>query len=396
MARLAFLTSLAPTLRPDTGFEIANLAVIEGLRAQGHRVRVFAYARPDDALAPDDDLVLLGRMEIENHRASAPQRLQWLAMALRTGLPVACAKLRRPDSDIADRLRADGPFDAVVASGVTMIGAYPAAAGLAPLLFVSHNVEHVSAQQNADFARGLAMKALYRREARLVEALEREIIAKARFTWFLADEDRAVFAAEAGERASVLPLLHRRSPPPPQPGISASAEAMADVGLIGTWTWEPNLIGLRWFLTDVAPLLPRGFKVAVAGRAPPGLPAHANVAMLGRVPDAEAFLEGCRTVALCSRGGTGVQLKTIEVLQAGMPAVATSLSMRGVAARPGNLVVADDARAFAAGLITLVEQARNGASGRTDGSGFVREQGDAQVRALTQGLVAALGHKAQP
>ncbi len=53
MARLAFLTSLAPTLRADTGFEIANRCIIDSLRAQGHSVRVFAFARPDDELRPD-------------------------------------------------------------------------------------------------------------------------------------------------------------------------------------------------------------------------------------------------------------------------------------------------------------------------------------------------------
>jgi hypothetical protein len=390
MARLAFLTSLAPTATPDTGFEIANRAVIDGLRAQGHVVRVFAFARPDDVLAADPDLVLLGRMEIENQRVGAARKLGWVASALRRGLPVACAKLRVSGSGVIERIRADGPFDAIVASGATMIGAYSRVAELAPVLFVQHNVEHRSALQNAAFADSLALKLMFRREAARLERLERTLCASARFVWFLAEEDRAVFAAETGPRAAVMPLLHAGAVAPP------AGEPSHDVGLIGTWTWEPNLIGLRWFLREVAPFLPRGFRVAVAGRTPSGLEAPSNVALLGRVPDAGRFLAGCRTVALASRAGTGVQLKTIETLQAGLPAVATSLSMRGVATRPSNVVVEDDPRRFAAAAMALVEDVREGRQGRIDGAVFAKAQAAAQEAALAAGLRSLAEGRTRP
>ncbi len=41
-----------------------------------------------------------------------------------------------------------------------------------------------------------------------------------------------------------------------------------------------------------------------------------NVALVGRVPAADAFLRSCRIVALSSRAGTGVQLKTVEAMRA--------------------------------------------------------------------------------
>jgi hypothetical protein len=173
--------------------------------------------------------------------------------------------------------------------------------------------------------------------------------------------------------------------PPPDPGGH-------DASLIGTWTWEPNLIGLRWFLDEVAPLLPQGFRVSVAGRIPPGLrPPEgigAAVSLVGRVPDATDFLAEGAVVALASRGGTGVQLKTIEALQLGLPAVATRLSLRGLGMPPANVRIADDAPDFARALVEHAAAARSGAAPRLDGALFMAAQAQALSGAIAAGLDA--------
>ncbi len=146
--------------------------------------------------------------------------------------------------------------------------------------------------------------------------------------------------------------------------------------MIGTWSWAPNRLGLDWFMTEVAPLLPPDLAVGIAGRfdgAPP--PAPAQVRFLGRVPDAQGFVRSGRVVALATRGGTGVQLKTIETFEEGMPAVATPSALRGIgAALPGNVRVADDARAFAGALVDLVRRERAGEALRLDGRAFAERQ----------------------
>ncbi len=161
--RLAFVTSLVPARKPDTGFEIANAAIVEALRAAGHSVTVIGFARPDDELPDDPDRLLLGRLIIENHEASAARKALWLGAALAFGLPVACAKLRLQGAKaVEDAVRAAGPFDALVLNSVTMAGAFPGLRRIAPFLLVEHNIEHVSAAQNASHASG-PMRALFAR-----------------------------------------------------------------------------------------------------------------------------------------------------------------------------------------------------------------------------------------
>ena len=383
--RLAFLTALVPVAKPDTGFEIANAAILDALRAAGHEVTAIGFMRPGEVPADPERAVVVDHMPIENAAAGTGRKLGWVAGALRLGLPVACAKLRLAGGGVVESVRRAGPFDAIVVNSVMPWGAFPELAALGPRILVAHNVEHVSARQSAAHAGNALTRLLYTREARLLAAIEREAIAQAAFVWTLAEEDRAGLGA-APERSAVLPLV---GAPKPLPPAGAAPACTHDVGLIGTWTWAPNRIGLDWFLQDVCPLLPAGISIAVAGRMPDGMPAApANVALLGRVPDADAFLRGCRVVALTSRAGTGVQLKTIEAMQLGLPAVATRLSCRGFTALPTNFTIADTAFDFADRLAATVGQVRAGDPMRRNGEAFMAGQRAALAAALEQGLAA--------
>lgn len=384
--RLAFITSLIPVARPDTGFEIANAAIVDALRGAGHEVVCFGFLRPGEAPADPAGAVVIASLDIENAAVPASRKLAWLGRALIAGLPVACAKLRMAGKGRwIEAVRAHGPFDALVLNSVMPPGAFPEFAALAPCVLVEHNIEYVSARQSAAHAGNPLLRWLYAREARLLEGIERRLWDEARFVWALAEEDRAALGPERRDRSAVLPLVSTARPrPATQAGGSAPAH---DVGLIGTWTWTPNFIGLDWFLREVCPLLPADVTVAVAGRLPADAPpAPPQVRLLGRVPDADAFLMSCGVVALTSRAGTGVQLKTIEAMQLGAPAVATPLSCRGFSETPANFTIAETPRDFAEALVAAVAAARQGRAGRSDGDAFIARQRAALAAALEQGL----------
>lgn len=388
--RLAFLTSLIPVARPDTGFEIANAAILSALREAGHAVTAIGFLRPGEVPAEPEQAVVVAQADIENAVVPAAQKLRWLAAAARLGLPVACAKLRLAGAGrFVETVRAHGPFDALVLNSVMLPGAFPGLLRIAPSILVEHNIEHVSARQNAEHVGNPVLRRLYGREARLLERLERRLWDEARFVWTLAEEDRQALGPAYREKSCTLPLVSG-SPAAALPDDSGEAPAF-DIGLIGTWTWGPNLIGLDWFLREVCPLLPDNIRIAVAGRVPADLQAPMNVTLMGRVPSSEDFLRSCRLIALSSRAGTGVQLKTIEAMQLGLPAVATSLSCRGFTALPANFTLADTAEDFAGAVTERVAATREGDRQRVDGAAFIDGQRAALAAGLAQGLAAALG-----
>ncbi len=388
--RLAFVTSLIPTQKADTGFEIANRAILDALRASGHHVTCFGFVRKGETPPADDDSIIIDAIDIENAVASPWLKLRWLVTALRLNLPVACAKLYLAGKGKwPEAIKARGPFDGIILNSIMGAGALPELAELAPMILVEHNVEFESARQSAMHSGSPVARWLYRREARLLEKIERQLCAQARFVWFLAHEDRVALGFGDAATAAVLPLV-------PATSIGAAvtpehaptgADKRFDLGLIGTWTWEPNRVGLSWFVDEVVPLLPADIRIAIAGRMPDGFAVTSpHVTVLGRVADASAFLDDCHMTALTSRAGTGVQLKTIEAFGRGMPAVATRSSLRGFDEYPANVIRQDDPAAFAAAIIHLAGQARAGTLETVRGEDFVAKQRRRMDAAVFQGL----------
>lgn len=379
---LVFVSSLVPAGNPESGYEIANHAIVDGLRRAGARVTVLGFKWPGAVLTDPDQTVCLGEIDPRTDTASSAQKLRWLATAVANRLTFSSAKLRIvTEADMRAALRKLEPFDGLILNGVTLAGAFERLFTAQPYVFVAHNVEHVSAAGNAREASGLFERLMFTREARMLKALERRLCDGARFVLTLSETDRDSLGVTPA-RSAVLPLVT-----PLAPELAAPRMPAFDIGLIGTWTWAPNRVGLEWFLQNVVPKLHPDVTIAVAGKLPRGFPQRdKRVAFLGRVIDAKEFLRQCRAIALTARAGTGVQLKTIETLELGLPAVATSSSLRGIAVRPENVRNADEPDAFAEALHELIVGQRTGAVPDVDGKTFRA----AQIGRLDDVLAGAL------
>ena len=381
--KLAFFSSIVPDGNPTSGYEIANEAVVDGLRMLGHRVTVIGFRQPRQLEISDPDTHVLATMNIENALAGGWKKAEWLGRSHVKRLPISAAKFvttsQKKLYDLIDRL---GPFDGHVVNSYQMAAAFPKIMNAASI-YVAHNVEHRSASENALSAESRLQRYLYRRDARLLKALEVRICHQARFIWTFSEND-LIQHLVGPARGCMLPLV--------TPMYTSSAAALQkeyDIGLIGTWSWQPNLVGLKWFLGEVVPQLPGKLSIGVAGAVPRSISdTHRRVKFLGRVESASGFLESVRVVPLISRGGTGVQLKTIEAFQAGHACVATESSLRGVDTLPPNCVRADEPHEFSTALTSLVANSVSGELPDVDGSAFYENQKEALMAGLARGVAA--------
>ncbi|MFK0275469.1 glycosyltransferase family 4 protein [Ensifer sp. NPDC090286] len=385
---LVLVSSLVPVANPASGFDIANRAVLDGLRALGHRVSVIGFLQPGRAPAPDCDMHLLGELEVTNAKVGTWQKLSWLATAFLNRTTVSSGKmLVVSTSRIQSILESLAPFDGLVLNSVQLPAAFQQVFRPYPSIYVAHNVEADSAFENAERAKGTVERFLFRREAQYLERYEQQLAQNAVAVWTFAEADRFGFGRAVSDRAFVLPLVT---------GWDAAAvpeetpDLQRDLGLIGTWSWRPNRLGLDWFLAEVVPHLPQDLSIAIAGQMD-GIPAvsHPGVRFVGRVPDARAFVTESAVVPLVSRGGTGVQLKSIETFELGMPSVATQASLRGIEALPENCAAAEDPAEFARLLVDKVTRARDGDRQRLDGSVFHRAQ-KAKLMRVMRNVLAGL------
>ena len=384
---LVFITSIVPHGTPTTGYEVANAAVVNGLRRSGAKVTVLGFTWPGTK-ADATGTVVLGEVEVRTEGAGIKRKIGWVVKSFLTGLTVSSAKLRVITAQkLREAIAQIGPFDAYVLNGVTLPGAFEAIFKDKPSLFVAHNVEYRSAEENAADAGSFIQKFLFSREARILKGLESRLSGNARFVFTFAQDDGPALGL-GSNRFATMPLI--------TPGGAQAAQLRPvkyDLALIGTWTWHPNRIGLEWFLREVRPHLPNDISIAIAGNTPADLVsawsgAGSSVNFVGKVPDATEFVENGALVPLISRAGTGVQLKTIETFELGMPSVATAHSVRGISRIPGNCTIADDPRTFAAAIVERIEKIRSGDRQRLDGKAFTRSQIEGMDRAVARGLQA--------
>jgi hypothetical protein len=369
---LIFVTSLVPDGEPTTGYEIANQSVVDALRRNGVKVTSLGFNWSGKSASSRDDAIILGEVDVRSETAGAADKLNWVAKAFAGTLPVSSAKLRIvSEAAIRAALAKLEPFDGYVINGVTMAGAFQNLFRDKPSIYVAHNVEYLSAEENAVTANSAVKRFFFRREAKLLKELELALASRAGCTLALAEEDRMPLGVDDPGRSVVLPLVTTKQAAP----ANSARKIEFDAGLIGTWTWQPNRVGLEWFLSEVAPHLPERFSIGLAGHVPSDFgKMPPQVKLLGRVADAKAFVNSCAVIPLVSRSGTGVQLKSIETFEAGLPSVATERSLRGIKAVPSNCVVSNDPKTFAHALMELSSQRRSGAISDADGSSFHRRQ----------------------
>ncbi|MDF1610125.1 glycosyltransferase family 4 protein [Hoeflea sp. YIM 152468] len=381
---LVFVSSLVPVAAPASGYDIANRVIVDAIRLLGHKVSVIGFLQPGHAPAAPEQTRLLGRLEVTNARVGKMQQALWLKESFVRGEPVSVAKMHAATpQDVRTALDALGPIDALVLNSVQLPGAFLEVFSAWPAVFVAHNVESRSAADNASNAASGLTRFLFGRDSRLLAELESQLCAAARHVFTLADADRAALGVAADDRSTVLPLVTAVAPPQ----APSTRAPLYDAGMIGSWTWAANRSGLDWFLDEITPRLPSGFQLAIAGDIGGDRPrAPDNVRFLGRVPEARDFVRSCRVIPLISRTGTGVQLKTIETFEMGLPCVATQSALRGISTVPENCVSSDDADAFAAALTSMIERSRSGERLDCDGRMFHAAQLDRLVSALSRGL----------
>lgn len=379
--RILFLTTVLPSERL-TGSEVVSDAFVTGLRRDGHDVTVLGYCRAgrQPPLASGD--VAAGVRPIESHDARR-RAAAWMGRAIVSGQPYSSAKYVSRAYRRAAHAQLDEGGPQLVVLDHAQLGWLEPHRWPVPHVVLAHNAEHRLYAELA--AAGGPRAPLHRREARVIRAVEARLIRSARSTWALTPEDATALGELGAADTRVFDVPPAPAPTPGPPSC--------DVVLLGTWTWSPNALGLRWFLDTVLPQLPPGLQIDIGGGGAQDVVAErAGVRVRGRVPDAMAFLQSGRVVAVPSVAGSGVQVKTLDAIASGRPVVATPVAMRGIREPPASLRVTAGAAGFAAELLEALAGGRGEPA--ADGRGWAQRRADRFTDQLRSALAHAAGEDA--
>jgi glycosyltransferase involved in cell wall biosynthesis len=199
------------------------------------------------------------------------------------------------------------------------------------------------------------LSTLYAAESRRCQRLETRVAGDARISVAVSKRDLESLSV-AAERGRVIPVAGREVRSAEGPALEPS------VVLTGNLGYRPTVRGAMWFAAKVWP----GVRAAVpdarwvvAGARPvadirrlalqPGVEIHADV------PDLEPYLTAARVAIAPMSSGSGVPMKVLEALAAGVPTVAHPWAADGLV-RDGRdaVAVASDAQGWVDAVARLL------------------------------------------
>lgn len=198
----------------------------------------------------------------------------------------------------------------------------------------SEVLESRAYRQKAKLAGDPVRRALFNREARLLDQQETRAFSGFDKVTFFSKEDFDHYRNCGGKADGLVVNL----------GLDMSRYAQLDpppagdlvVGFFGSFSWFANLDALNYLLREIWPAVKKGLptaKLKIAGRDIPAWASEysgAGVEVLGRVDSIRDFLSDVHAVVSPIRIGGGVRLKILETLAWGRPVISTLAGVEGL------------------------------------------------------------------
>lgn len=192
------------------------------------------------------------------------------------------------------------------------------------------------------------MSWLYRREGNSLLAYERAVALRARHSFFVTENEAALFRQLAPETATRVdaisngvdadyfsPDVARSSPF----AVDSSATAQISLVFTGAMDYWPNIDAVTWFVAEVLPGLRQDWPTLcfyIVGRSPtPAVSALAEpgVVVTGTVPDVRPYLQHATVVVAPLRVARGIQNKILEAMAMERPVVASTTCVEAINAQ---------------------------------------------------------------
>ncbi|MDN3920450.1 TIGR03087 family PEP-CTERM/XrtA system glycosyltransferase [Roseateles violae] len=379
MANLLYLVHRLP-YPPNKGDKLRSWHLLKHLAA---RHRVFLGTFVDDAEDWQHVDHLRGLCADVHAAALSPSRAKLASLrGLVSGEALSLPYYR--DAGLTrwvQQTAAANRLDAVVVFSSTMAQYVQTLPGLPMLVdFVD-----VDSAKWTDYAKTHAwpMSWLYRREGRELLAFEQAVAARARCSFFVTENETALFRRLSPALRAELQALGNGVDADffsPEPGRASPFPAgQWPLVFTGAMDYWPNADAVIWFAEQVLPALRQRhpqLQFHIVGRNPtPAVQALAadparGVSVSGTVPDVRPYLQHAAAVVAPLRLARGIQNKILEAMAMARPVVAAASCVQAISAEPGTeLLAAESAEDYVRELGGLLDDAgraaRIGTAGRS-------------------------------
>jgi glycosyltransferase involved in cell wall biosynthesis len=232
-----------------------------------------------------------------------------------------------------------------------------------PSVVFTHNVEAEIWRRHYERQTNPVSRVLFRQQWQRMLRFEADTLRRFDVVLAVSDTDRETFQRLYPDalRAPVFTVatgvdttfFEPRGEAPVQPGRLV---------FTGSMDWIPNEDAMKHFCQDILPLVRAqepGATLSIVGRAPtPAVQRLAEipgVEVTGRVDDVRDYIAQAAVYIVPIRIGGGTRLKIFEAMGMARAIVSTTVGAEGLPVTDGaDVVIADDADAFARAIVTLL------------------------------------------
>jgi len=371
--RILYLSSRSP-YPPNCGHAQRTYNLIREA-AKRHEITLVSYVLNDEEEASIHEMSDICRkvvslpVPINRCRASL---YAGLFRNLFSGRPFLADKYGTvPMTRAVQELRESQDFDLAHIDTLWMAVHRDAVRGL-PIVVADHNVEHLVLEKRAALEPGIA-KSFWKMQARRMRNFERRILREATCTVAVSDADAAGLR-ELAPDARIFTVPNGVDTTFFRPDWNAAQRNA--VVFVGNMDYQPNVDAVRYFVSDIWPLIRRQSpqtEFFVIGARPPAAVQKcsdtAGVRVLGFVDDVRPWLRECSVYVAPLRAGGGTKLKVLTAMACGAAIVSSPIGAEGIELENGReMWVEDSPQATADRVLALLtdsaERRRLGESGR--------------------------------
>lgn len=266
------------------------------------------------------------------------------------------------------RLLGEHDFDVVVYDFVHAAVLRPAhTKSRARTVCFTHNVEAEIFERHAKTAEGPLMRRMWASQAAKMRRYEGQALRDFDCVIAVSERDGQQFsAAYAVAHPQVIPTGVDLDFFSWQAPVAPTAEQPPTAVFTGSMDWAANVDGVRFFLSDVWPLVlekRHDARFTVVGRHPPAALLReaegvAGVSFTGFVDDVRPYVRAAQAFVIPLRVGGGTRIKAFEAMAMGCPLLSTAIGIEGLGVTPGeHYLLANSAADQAAAVLRLFKDA---------------------------------------
>ena len=234
-----------------------------------------------------------------------------------------------------------------------------------PMFYRSHNIEHKYFQGQAAAATGLRDQLAWRLACMHLHRFEKRMQQEAKISFDISADDLRFWQSQGLTNGVWLPPLPEAALDQSQAPTTAVAQAR-ELAFLGNLHAPNNVRGLVWFVEKVMPIVWRArpqTTFTIAGARPGDVvrqlaSQHAGLELVENVADVPGFLAASRVLVNPVLTGSGVNVKTLDMLMTERPIVSTPQGVAGLTPEIQALCrVASSPEQFALQVLQTIDDA---------------------------------------